>query len=551
HLISVGLHLLVCVLLDANLARARAPVVARYASLATFGMLGIHAEPVAVISFREDLLAAALGLAALYLATPRGAPRPPPAASIGAVLCMMAATGAKLSAAPLPVFAWLWWRWPRWRPAAPNGAAAWSCGLLALGVALGLGVRWHMAGQLMPYAADDPRLATVPASVLDQWATGLVISAKVLAQTVLPFDLRPEYTPAHHAFTSTPMRIATAGFITVVVASLLRRWRHPAGILSVMFLAWLVLWLPTSNVLPLPNPRADRYAYLPSVPICIALGALFERALSAHGRWRSMVMVTGAAFIVLHGSLGVAASRSYRSNANLWRVASERTPDSARAQAMHGILLLSRLDSRPAPDTDLLDAAETACQRALALDATDAHPHLCFARLRTAQKNWAEALTHLTRGVERAPVRQDSIEAARLELLPDVLAAEPPEQLRAVVLERSSALMRRYPYSPSIMEATGRVLHRLGLPYQAGMAYRAASHRRPERGVTIARRIALGIDLGDLEGVEALLEGRNMLRNQINETERTALLARFRLLSRLRQRTLVHSATPTAGPLLP
>ncbi len=551
HMVSIGLHLSVCVLLDANLARRGAPAMTRYATLATFGLLGIHAEAVTVISFREDLIAAALGLAGVLTASPRDGGPPRPSASIVAVSCVAAATATKLSAAPLPVFAWLWWTWPRWRPAAGFGARARSCGLLGLGVAAGLFVRWQMSGQLLPYTPDDPRLSMLPPGLLDQWARGIVITTKVLAQTILPFGLAPEYTLEPRAFADPWMLAWSGGFILTVLGALVLRRRRPSLIVPVMLLAWLALWLPTSNVLALPNPRADRYAYLPSVPICIALGALFEHGLARAGRYHAVLFAAGAAFIVLHGSLGVAASRAYVSNSTLWRVATERSPESARAHAMHGIMMLSRLDRRPVPDPDLLAATEDACQRALALNPNDAHPHLCFARLRTVEKSWTQAYDHLEHALERAPVRRDAIEAAQLELLPDVLIHRPAAALREAVVQQSRALFQRYPYSPTVLEAAGRALHRLGLAHQAGMAYRAASHRRPERSLTVARRVELAVDLGDLAGAQALLKRRDMLRDQIDESERTALIARVRLLSRLRAPGLVHSPTPEPAPRLP
>ena len=85
---------------------------------------------------------------------------------------------------------------------------------------------------------------------------------------------RAEHVLAHF------VQADAADLLFVFVGALVLRWRRPALIIPAMLLAWLVLWLPTSNVLALPNPRADRYAYLPSVPICIALGSLFEVALA-------------------------------------------------------------------------------------------------------------------------------------------------------------------------------------------------------------------------------------------------------------------------------
>ncbi|MCA9682864.1 MAG: hypothetical protein KC457_11750, partial [Myxococcales bacterium] len=69
HALSIALHVLICALLARLLRRLGAGRELLLASVACFGLLAIHAEVVAVVSYREDLLAAALGLGALLAAT--------------------------------------------------------------------------------------------------------------------------------------------------------------------------------------------------------------------------------------------------------------------------------------------------------------------------------------------------------------------------------------------------------------------------------------------------------------------------------------------------
>jgi hypothetical protein len=69
HALSILLHLGVCAALAAWLRRLGAPLMLWASTLALFGLLAIHTEAIAVVSFREDLLAALLGLLACTAAS--------------------------------------------------------------------------------------------------------------------------------------------------------------------------------------------------------------------------------------------------------------------------------------------------------------------------------------------------------------------------------------------------------------------------------------------------------------------------------------------------
>ena len=265
HLLSLGLHLGVCLALDGLLARLHAPDVVRHVSMATFGLLGIHAEAISVISYREDLLAALLGLAALTLATARARhTRRERAAQLAlAVLCMTAAMGAKLSAAPLPAAAWLLWSWPRWREAPPVRQRVLGTLALALGVLLGLALRWKLTGQLLPYAAEDPRTSWWLSQGASAPGAAALLSLRALGRTLLPLGLAPEYSPTIPAVGEPTYVLALTVVGGGLVGAALWRWRRPRALLPVIVLGWAALWLPTSNLILLPNPEADRYAYLP------------------------------------------------------------------------------------------------------------------------------------------------------------------------------------------------------------------------------------------------------------------------------------------------
>ena len=78
----------------------------------------MSAEVVAVVSYREDLLAAGLILGALIMAGNSLEARKPGAWLVGAAALSAAAAGAKMSAAPAFAVGTLTWALAPWRPPA-------------------------------------------------------------------------------------------------------------------------------------------------------------------------------------------------------------------------------------------------------------------------------------------------------------------------------------------------------------------------------------------------------------------------------------------------
>ena len=101
HALSIALHLGVCATLAAWLRRLGAPLALWASTLALFGLLAIHAEAIAVVSFHEDLLAALLAvLAALTASTAVRRARAWPLALVAALLSL-GACAMKQSAATI------------------------------------------------------------------------------------------------------------------------------------------------------------------------------------------------------------------------------------------------------------------------------------------------------------------------------------------------------------------------------------------------------------------------------------------------------------------
>ncbi|MFV8749494.1 tetratricopeptide repeat protein [Nannocystaceae bacterium ST9] len=506
HLISILLHLGVCALLARLLARLEAGLELRLASVAVFGLLAIHAEAVAVVSFREDLLAALLGLAALLaalrsIADPRRSMRA--LAWLAALILSALACGAKLSAAALPallpLLAWLA-PWPGAAALADRRARLLAALLaLALGVALALAQNFAVQGSLSPYAPElNPRVFAQRVGLAPVLAASTQIHLGYLAQMLVPIGLSPEYVDFAASWTDAATLLALLVFVLATIAAI--AWRRRAPLLALAWLGWLALALPTSNLIGMPNMRADRFMYLPSVPIAIglaagllALGRAWQTREPDPSRASQRLALPLIAFVVIQGSFGLAAARAYVSNATLWRAAVRRAPDSARARAMLG---LERLAAGRRPDRvepEVAAVVREQCEHARELDPLDELPVICLAELAVAERDWIAAYDHYARAVELGVDRQDRPIAALAQLALD----QPGLDDRRLALDLLARGLSAYPYSPDLHAAAGRIHHRLGDPERARALYRRARTLRPERWEVAAWGVELALDLGE------------------------------------------------------
>jgi tetratricopeptide (TPR) repeat protein len=515
HALSIALHLGCCWLLARLLRRLAAPPALILASVAVFGLLAIHAEAIAVISFREDLLAAGLGLAAL-LAGLRLIDAESRWAWVGwglaALVLEALACAAKLSAAPLPALLLLlaWLRvWPRpW----PRARLALAVAALGLGVALVLAHHAVVSGG-SPYGIANPRVFATRVGLGPVLAASTQIHLGYLQQVIAPFNLSPEYVDRGASWTDPATLVAVAVLLGLTLAALHPRVRRGWPLASLAVLGWLLLCVPTSNLVGLPNMRADRFMYLPSVPLCVALAAALlslgdrlaakldapnpDSGGAGPSRWIPLLV-----FVLVQGSFGLAEARVYVSNTTLWRAALVRAPDSARAHALLGLERIGEARQGEHLAANVVAAAERACQRAEQLDPLYELPQLCLAQLAVVREDWVAAYQHHARAVELSVDRNDRSLAALAEItldLPSGYFEIRPElgDRRAHALAVLDRGLRAYPYSPELHAAAARLHHRLGQPDRALAQIRRARMLRPDRWETIVGGLELALDLGD------------------------------------------------------
>lgn len=541
HALSIGLHLGVCAVLVRWLRALGAPFDLALGTAALFGLLALHAEAVAVVSYREDLLAALLGLAAALAAT-RGR-------LAAAALLSLGACSMKLSAGAIPALWLLAEGLSPWRPRPPAAHLVRGALALGLGVAAVLAYTFALYGALDPYGADNLRVYSHRVGLGPVLAASLPIHLGYLQQMLVPFGLSPEY-PDHGAGLRDPgVVLAGAALLALAGYGLACVRRRPLVALAI--LGAFALAVPTSNLFPMPNMRADRFMYLPSVPACLGLVAL----LLAAGRWLSghvpedikliARVAPLAAVVVVQGSVRVATAAVYRDNSHLWGVARERAPDSARAHAVLGELVVRNVPAdAPREDKALAYArAEAHCRNAERHDPRYELPQLCFARLAAAREDWPEAYRRYQAALAVSPDRNAGIFAGLAEVSLDLPATS--ETTRTDLARRHLAEgLASYPYSPELHATAGRIFHRLGDPEQAAVHYRRSLDLAPERPEALLANVELLLDLGRPADATELLLREKTAWLAADPDDRTALVARHRDALRLFDPSTILSADP-------
>jgi tetratricopeptide (TPR) repeat protein len=549
HAISVALHLANTWLLGYFAALAGQHPSARLATILCFGVMAVHAEAIAVVSFREDLLAtffAILACIAATHATHALARTSQASCLIFAFLASFLAYGAKESAAPISLI-WIllvcidpWHRRLAWR-AATLPALALGCG-----TALGLLQNLLVVGTLDIYAhAAQSRVFAVRLDPTSALLRAIQIQFQSWQQMLVPIGLAPEYVERGATWLQWQTWLALVGSIAALVSALL--WRKRVAIYSFTVLATWAWLLPTSNFfVPLANMQADRYLYAPSAIVAIGLGSgLAYLSRIAFPKWSNVqsTLVMGLAFALIQGPKLVGQSRVYTSDATLWSVAVAAAPKSARAQAAFGLVEISQHHERLVEDPAGKLAAEIQirCRDAATLDPNLDLPELCLARLAIIREDWEAANECLERALAKNPDRQAGTFAMLAQIQLDRRHLDPKsrdERARHWLDEG----LRRYPLSAEVHYTAALVAHGQGQRDIALKHIDRALVLHPEHWQSARLAISMRIDLGDLHTAELLWNRWKERLEAVDRPKYEALARRLSLARRVSIAALSASA---------
>lgn len=356
--VNVALHAGVAALLWHAL-RTRLPAPAATAAAALYAASPLHAEAVAAVVNRSEVLAAILLLASWRLLGGPGRP-----SRWGFVLFGAALTTKESAFLFPPLLAlsdWVFhgrvfWGRERRRVYAVLAASA------AAVVAARLAVLPTVVSGGVPYF--DSRLTAALTFAKFAAARYLLVALTGVGQCS---DFSRPLVPDSSAGDLAAL-LCLGGWLALLAAGVrLSRARRPAGF---VILASTALLAPTSHLLlPLNSIGAERFLYLPLAGLAAGFGAAYER-LGA--RWRRGAPVLAAVLTAWFGTRALARVRTYRSGRAFFEAATACNPGSAMAWSSLGATLLREGD---------LAGGERLARKAMALDPGLPTPRVNLAHL--------------------------------------------------------------------------------------------------------------------------------------------------------------------------
>jgi len=159
---------------------------------------------------------------------------------------------------------------------------------------------------------------------------------------LIPFPLNADYVFWHIRGVITPQSVSGFAFLAIYVIMvyiLFKRGRYG----SFFALMWVsIFFLPASNLIPLTNPFAERYLYLPLMGLAILCGMVYEY-LYTHLSLKTPTMfwktnrIVGLLLIIICAYLSVQRNLVWSTDRTLWSATLRREPSSIRA--LNGVAL--------------------------------------------------------------------------------------------------------------------------------------------------------------------------------------------------------------------
>ena len=381
HLAGIAFHLLTCLLVIAIAGRMLGD---RRLGLLAGTLFGVHpvvVDRVANITGSLDIPGVTLALLAFlfYLRAKEGNYRAFLAASLASFALALLYSEEAMTLAPLVlVFA---------RADAPEDRPGpWRVALRAALPYLAV-----LAGYLVVRTLALRAVARSPMP-LDQHAALLLAMGVVfwgyVFRLLFPVYLSPAYglTPADVDVAAAAVAVVLIALVVLAAFVLLRR-RSGVG----LGLAWfLVALLPFSNLVPIGEVMADRYAYHAAAGFAVAfVGFLAATAGLDRRRTRAALGVLLAAFCVL----SLARVRVWSSPLALWGDAVAHAPRSYVARINHGIALR---DADP-------DGARAEFEAAVAIDPARPIAHVNLGQLLLERRDFGGAARAFLRALQHDP----------------------------------------------------------------------------------------------------------------------------------------------------
>ncbi|MDO8446165.1 MAG: tetratricopeptide repeat protein, partial [Deltaproteobacteria bacterium] len=97
---------------------------------------------------------------------------------------------------------------------------------------------------------------------------------------------------------------------------------------------FLITLTPVYNIIPITNPLAIRYLYMPAVGFCMAMGLnfclLYEAFISRHKTRKLYLSILFIAIMVIYSSGAINRNKAWKDNYSLWSDAARKVPQNIR-----------------------------------------------------------------------------------------------------------------------------------------------------------------------------------------------------------------------------
>lgn len=312
-----------------------------------FAVAPVHAEVVAAVNYREDLIASVGTLAGLaWFFAPRAGSEPLVGVAIAASLWLLGLSGKESAASLVLVVAALaaierknraWWRARR-------------ATMLAFGAVGVVWVGWR--AWLRAAGLDDVPLQIAHHGFVDRLLRTSRYAVRLIIEAVAPVFWSPDYATERTASPLWTLALAAILALLWILA------RHRATRVPAMGIAIaLIAPLTTSPLLGPVNERTDRYAFLAVLGGGLVWGWIADRLAREVPRASGFVALSAP--ILALAWVSQSAAKPWRNDLALWSIATERAPQSVRAWT--GLSIVLRLSNK-------LSAAHEASERGVKLD---------------------------------------------------------------------------------------------------------------------------------------------------------------------------------------
>lgn len=163
--------------------------------------------------------------------------------------------------------------------------------------------------------------------------TSLLTTTRIVA-TYIRLLVLPLGLSAHYEFSPSRSLLDTDVFLSLLLIAFCLSWawrrRRDHSVATWSVLAFFVALSPVANIVPISNPAAERYLYVPAIPFCLFAASWGVR----RGIPRSVLV----AVLVLLVGLTALRNRDWRSNEALWTKTARQHPESSAVRLHIGIL---------------------------------------------------------------------------------------------------------------------------------------------------------------------------------------------------------------------